>query len=65
MNDFSDDSLASLRPRAVFVELRGPAEEVAKVKAWIEERALYSNTAIVSVFGDKVTYNMDIVVDEE
>jgi hypothetical protein len=52
-------------PRVVVVELRGPAEEVAAVQAWIAARALYSDARIWGVFGDKVTCRMNVVVGEE
>lgn len=57
--------MASLRPRAVSVVLRGPAEEVAEVKGWIEARALYSEAETVTVFGPKITCHMTVVVEEE
>jgi hypothetical protein len=52
-------------PRVVVVELRGPAEEVAAVRAWIEARALYSDAAILGVFGERVSCHMNVVVGEE
>lgn len=65
MNTLPDDSPASLHPRVVFVELRGPAQEVAKVQTWIEERALYCDAATVGVFGDQATCHINVVVDQE
>lgn len=52
-------------PRVVVVELRGPAEEVAAVQAWIEAQALYSDATTVGVFGGKVSCQMNVVVGEE
>jgi hypothetical protein len=46
---------ASLHPRVVVVELRGPMEEVITVQAWIAGRALCSDTTILGVFGEKVS----------
>ncbi|MET9881156.1 hypothetical protein ABZZ36_42270 [Actinacidiphila glaucinigra] len=63
MDVLPDDSLASLHPRVVSVELRGPAKEVAELQAWIEQHALYSDAATVGVFGTKVTCHMNVVVD--
>jgi hypothetical protein len=52
-------------PHVVVVELRGPTEEVTAVQAWIADRALYSDTTTVGVFGDRVTCHMNVVVGEE
>ncbi|TKA00011.1 hypothetical protein [Actinacidiphila oryziradicis] len=65
MDVLCDDSLASLHPRVVVVEMRGPMEEVIAVQAWIAGRALYCDTTILGVFGDKVSCRMNVVVGEE
>lgn len=52
-------------PNVVVVELRGSAEEVAAVQAWIETRALYVDSTTVGVFGGKVSCQMNVVVGEE
>lgn len=65
MDGFPDDTPNPFRPRVVSVELRGPAEEVAEVRAWIEARALYSEAEVLSVFGPRMTCQMTVVVEEE
>lgn len=52
-------------PRLVVVELRGPEEEVAAVRAWIEAQALYSDATIVGVFGGNISCHLNVVVGEE
>lgn len=64
MDAFPDDVPNLFRPRVVSVELRGPAEEVAEVRAWIEARALYSEAEVLSVFGPRMTCQMTVVVEE-